>query len=1738
MAMVIEDKIGKGELLFNEGRLEEAEKFFSKLSEKYPDSPEIRNNLGAIKFTKGDVIAAKDYFLSAMAIKEDHYDALQNLKDLYKGCGDWEEFPSELTEADTITEFLKEAGRLDSNDAGVKNDLGLIQLKSNKLQLAEASIREAIELDASYSEAFYSLGKVFLAQERYAEAIDNFISAIIADPQDEIARLAALEYQNNEILEKMREKYQNILIPMEEGIGNMVMLTPTLRAIKDLYPASNITIFGREPSIRVIDGWDKVDRVITMTDDRYYDICLFTIWSNNFMADNRSWLLEHCDQTFQSRILQGQHESDSHFHLARCLGYMEDKPGAFCRSGKGDVADIPRDKPLIALSDTTLNNVAWERKRWPYYREISEELINRGYGVVLVGGKDEALRFKARGWPAEVINVMGKYDICETAYLLEQCEIFIGNDSGPAHIAAATGIPTYVFFGSTLISKNLPMGNKVKSISADLPCSPCQYTDRWNKCNNWECMKAIKPEKVLSEIFDMEKKGPRIEAGESHDLRLIGKDYSDCRIVTEDNRKYLLRDGFREPLRIHLVGAGKANFPWGMENEIRRAIELEGIEIVETDYRVEQGDLSERFMRPSHLMLVCKGSGIPPELIGQYPGKTLLWYQDDVFTTTHAPRDLAYNGHAFDRVYSFDGSALEEYRRFGIRDVSYLPLAMSPALHRKMFLPKKYDVSFVGNIHPNRKPFFEKLARKFNFYVTRAFMDEMVAVFNQSRIVLNLGIGPTGIQQRVFECLGCGSLLITNEIPVDDRLFEDRKHLVYFNEQNIESLIAYYLKHEEERERIAYNGYIEAHGSHTFKHRIRQLMEEAITHPQEPASSSLEISTVPAGDNRKSRRRLLIFWHGIGDNIMATPALRAFREAHPDDFIGYMYLRRIHKDEMMKDCPYVDALYTCSDAWDDYPDYETGVKAVIEEGRQIALREGYDEIIPITLREMPLTYHRIERIAHELGVPLNNWSTEIRIPEKDKREADRILSRWGIEKDDFIVAIHRRGANIHKYWEVDETQKVVDYLKQHYNAKVIAFETHTDLNREPAKQVRGVLSTADLEKLSLKVSAELIKRCSLYIGLDSGPMWIATTTDTPLIALFTMTWMHQSAPLNSNSIVVASDQSWQMATDSYKKKHGDRIVHDSSGGTIIKAESVLKAIHKLNLGPIPNIPGNDLKRQPTIPLNSKTAYVPPVGFHDAPAYWSVFLTLGCSANCDFCIQKIVPEDFKNARRLFKELLSGEVWVSFLNGMEHRQGQPLALIGGEPSLHPDFIHILNNLEGYTITVTTNLISKHFEDIDKFHKSLNTKCPVRFNTSFHPEFIDPMEYINRVNSLKAKDIWVDQVAMVDNPGGNFEEYKKIFQRHGMALRPQSFLGFHKGKLYPDKHDLSVTNDPREHGITDYTLYGEGFSAKNRKPMMCNSKRFLMAPNGDVYNCHYHLYSGRGSVGNLVKGDIFLRDDAYFCPDFGYCNPCDFPHVRFKSVTQEIKPKNSIVMTPKDVFFKPNKPVDQTCPICGQELKGPKVKDMMHCPFCGIYKKQQVLLPDVLTEKLKMVTTGALLSPEKCEIRMKEAEEQVNWAFQHLSRTGKLYDVGASGGFMMKVARDLGWVVCGNEISIPSIQWAKMRFGINLEYGLLEQLDTENAVYDLIIFWHSLEHSQNLEATMGCVQRMIKPKGYLAVAVPIKGNDRELELRYEALHNYEFSERSLVKLMKRYNFNIVDRRVMEDGPNGRQIQAVFTN
>lgn len=183
----------------------------------------------------------------------------------------------------------------------------------------------------------------------------------------------------------------------------------------------------------------------------------------------------------------------------------------------------------------------------------------------------------------------------------------------------------------------------------------------------------------------------------------------------------------------------------------------------------------------------------------------------------------------FNYIFAAQKDGAERLMADGITNVKWLPLACDPEVHRKHNVPRKYDISFVGNVFPGpREDLLNVIKKNFpNVFIGKKFHDEMAVVFSESKIVFNRSI-KNDINMRIFEALSAGSLLVTNNLDNNglSELFTDGRHLVaYKDEDELLRKIRYYMEHEDEREKIALEGMLEAQKSHTYEQRMDAILE-------------------------------------------------------------------------------------------------------------------------------------------------------------------------------------------------------------------------------------------------------------------------------------------------------------------------------------------------------------------------------------------------------------------------------------------------------------------------------------------------------------------------------------------------------------------------------------------------------------------------------------------------------------------------------------------------------------------------------------------------------------------------------------------------------------------------------------------------------------------------------------------------------------------------------------------------
>ncbi len=297
------------------------------------------------------------------------------------------------------------------------------------------------------------------------------------------------------------------------------------------------------------------------------------------------------------------------------------------------------------------------------------------------------------------------------------------------------------------------------------------------------------------------------------------------------------------------------------------------------------------------------------------------------------------------------------------------------------------------------------------------------------------------------------------------------------------------------------------------------------------------------------------------------------------------------------------------------------------------------------------------------------------------------------------------------------------------------------------------------------------------------------------------------------------------------------------------------------------------------------------------AFWGVFLNLDCNLNCRYCIQKISLPQKPAACYAAR---TGKEWAQALNAISGRTQRrflrsprikKLSILGGEPTLFPDFLYVLNNLDKrWKITVTSNFDSPFFKQGAEFFKQIRKRSRLRFNGSFHFIYTPLEKFIANVQRLKKAKIAVHTLFLVAHPGylDKALDYKARLLKIHPRVKLQRFLGFHQGNLYPRESDYEIEEEQKD-GISNYRLYQEGFGQNKASPIFCRSDKVLITPNGDIYNCHYKLYTGhKDKLGNLFDDEVRVRipREYFFCRDFGFCNPCDCEGRLFKSLTGEVK------------------------------------------------------------------------------------------------------------------------------------------------------------------------------------------------------------------------------------------------------------
>lgn len=130
-----------------------------------------------------------------------------------------------------------------------------------------------------------------------------------------------------------------------------------------------------------------------------------------------------------------------------------------------------------------------------HWRGLVARFLDAGWRVVVVGGAEDAGLSAHLADHPDLRDWTDRLAVTETAALLERADLFVGSDSGPAHLAACAGVPSVILFsGTNRVRQWRPWSRRSLVIRRRVACRPCHH--KACPLADHPCLAGMEPERV------------------------------------------------------------------------------------------------------------------------------------------------------------------------------------------------------------------------------------------------------------------------------------------------------------------------------------------------------------------------------------------------------------------------------------------------------------------------------------------------------------------------------------------------------------------------------------------------------------------------------------------------------------------------------------------------------------------------------------------------------------------------------------------------------------------------------------------------------------------------------------------------------------------------------------------------------------------------------------------------------------------------------------------------------------------------------------------------------------------------------------------------------------------------------------------------------------------------------------------------------------------------------------------
>ncbi|MCW5203990.1 lipopolysaccharide heptosyltransferase II [Desulfobulbus sp. US4] len=334
---------------------------------------------------------------------------------------------------------------------------------------------------------------------------------------------------------------RNILIRSTNWIGDAIMTTPAVRSIRRNFPEAKITllalpwvadVFRACPHIDQIFIYDKQGKHrglrgklllaaelrqenydLTILLQNAFEAALITFLARipvrgGYTTDGRGLLLTHGVRKHPE--IGTKHQVHYYQEMVEGLGLQrsenslelfldsaaEQEVDALIKEALALQGEQANDIPIIGLNPGAAYGPA---KCWPVakYAELAGHLADKTGGLIVIFGTaadQEAAAEISAAAGKRVLDLTGKTTLAQALACIARCSVFVTNDSGLMHVAAALNTPLVAVFGSTDHIATGPYSEQATVVRRPVECSPCMKTH----CpkGHFQCMEGITVEEV------------------------------------------------------------------------------------------------------------------------------------------------------------------------------------------------------------------------------------------------------------------------------------------------------------------------------------------------------------------------------------------------------------------------------------------------------------------------------------------------------------------------------------------------------------------------------------------------------------------------------------------------------------------------------------------------------------------------------------------------------------------------------------------------------------------------------------------------------------------------------------------------------------------------------------------------------------------------------------------------------------------------------------------------------------------------------------------------------------------------------------------------------------------------------------------------------------------------------------------------------------------------------------------